>query len=300
VRDCVFLAPALDAASQLKLNEIKEKMGSLERNLEEEVARAKKATAASHRRSQDLIDVKRDSSEGDDDEAPEDERDLEPTPLAVHDAAYYDDAVDDDVLDLGVLVGKMRLTERVGGFVRPKFSQEMSFVLQERTEVADYSIGNEDSGPAIKSEYDIAKPTMDFVAPSSSFFFAPEPQRSSFMIYLPSKNVADSLLNHYWLAVDQVAKLVHRPSFEREWTLFWDQVHSGNEPLASLQALVMATLMSSVISLSEQAISMQLGVPKVQLLRSFQQGAESALCRANFLRTTKFQTLQALVMYLVC
>lgn len=175
----------------------------------------------------------------------------------------------------------------------------MSFILKERTETADYTIGGEASGPAVKSEYDIARPTTDFIAPSSSFFFAPEPQKTSFMIYLPSKNVADGLLNHYWLAVHPICRVVHRPTFERQWTSFWQQVHGGVEPLASLQALVMGTLMSAVISLSEQAISMQLGVSKVQLLRSFQQGVESALCRANFLRTTKFQTLQALVMYLV-
>ena len=124
VRDCVFLAPALDAASQLKLNEIKEKMGSLERTLEEDVARQKQAKL-SKTSSQDVIVGKTESSGDDDDEGPEDEKDLEPTPLAVHDAAYYEDGVDDDVLDLGVLVGKMRLTERVGGFVRPKFAQEV-------------------------------------------------------------------------------------------------------------------------------------------------------------------------------
>lgn len=126
MRDCVFLAPALDAASQLRLNEIKEKMGTLERTLENDVARQKKAILA-HNRSQDVIAIEGESSGEEDDEAPEDEKDLEPTPLAVHDAAYYDDAVDDDVLDLGVLVGKMRLTERVGGLVRPKFAQEVGY-----------------------------------------------------------------------------------------------------------------------------------------------------------------------------
>ena len=175
----------------------------------------------------------------------------------------------------------------------------MNHVLQARTETADYSIGHESQGPAIKSEYDIAKPASDFIAPSSSFFFAPEPQKTSFMMYLPSKNVADSLLNHYWIAVHPLARVVHKPTFERQWATFWQQVHHGPEPIASLQALVLGVLMSAVISLSDQAISMQLGVPKIQLLRSFQQGCESALCRANFLRTTKFQTLQALVMYLV-
>jgi hypothetical protein len=121
----VFLAPALDAASQLKLNEIKEKMGTLERTLEDDVARQKRIDASNARKSQDVIGARAESSGDDDDDGPEDEKNLEATALAVHDAAYYEDAVEDDVLDLGVLIGKIRLTERVGGFVRPKFSQEV-------------------------------------------------------------------------------------------------------------------------------------------------------------------------------
>jgi hypothetical protein len=111
-RDCVFLAPALDQASQLKLTEIKEKVGSLERLLERDVA--KNSTA--------LPD-----DEEDDLPANEDEKDLEPTPLAVVDAAYEVDGEDDDLLDLGIQLGKMRITERIGGFFRPKISQEVSF-----------------------------------------------------------------------------------------------------------------------------------------------------------------------------
>jgi Fungal Zn(2)-Cys(6) binuclear cluster domain len=129
VRDCVFLAPALDSASQLKLTEIKEKMGVLERGLEVEIAKAKKQEqlnrngaparaenegASSHFKhvrtgSIDLPgELSHEKSEEDEAlEVPEDEKDLEPTPLAVVDAAYDDDA-DDDMLDLGVKMGKMR------------------------------------------------------------------------------------------------------------------------------------------------------------------------------------------------
>jgi hypothetical protein len=64
-----------------------------------------------------------------DDDLPgaEDERDLEPSPLSVGDAVYDDDAdnADDDMLDLGIQIGKMRITERIGGFFRPKISQEV-------------------------------------------------------------------------------------------------------------------------------------------------------------------------------
>jgi hypothetical protein len=116
----------LDAAAQLKLNEIKEKMGTLERTLEDDIACRNRASSSGSGAG-DALPGNTESSEEEGDEeqdGPDDEKDLEPTPLAVQDAAYYEDA-DDDVMDLGVLVGKMRLTERVGGFVRPKFSQEV-------------------------------------------------------------------------------------------------------------------------------------------------------------------------------
>lgn len=165
VRDCVFLAPALDSASQLKLTEIKEKMGVLERGLEVEFANAKKqrrqrqngGDASTHnggslaqtrqlrKGSSDLPGepTHEDSEEDGAASFPEDEKGLEPTPLAVVDAAYDDDA-DDDMLDLGVKMGKMRyaqsrfkslryrilmlhrMTERLGGYFRPKMTEEVS------------------------------------------------------------------------------------------------------------------------------------------------------------------------------
>lgn len=54
-----------------------------------------------------------------------DEKDLEPTPLAVVDAAYEMDGFDNDFLDLGMKLGRMRVTERIGGFFRPVFSREV-------------------------------------------------------------------------------------------------------------------------------------------------------------------------------
>lgn len=119
-RDCLFLAPALDSASQLKLTEIKEKMGSLERVLEQDVAKQSTKPGISN------IGVIQDAGCEEIDFAPEpeDERDLETTPLALSDAAYDDDA-DDDLNDLGFLMGKLRLTDRVGGFFRPKMAEEV-------------------------------------------------------------------------------------------------------------------------------------------------------------------------------
>jgi len=111
----------LDQASQLKLTEIKEKVVSLERLLERDVAKnAAPVPITSPSQDRALPD------DADDDlPANEDEKDLEPTPLAVVDAAYDVDGDDDDLLDLGIQLGKMRITERIGGFFRPKISQEV-------------------------------------------------------------------------------------------------------------------------------------------------------------------------------
>lgn len=63
---------------------------------------------------------------------PEDEKYLEQTPLAVMDAVYEDDA-DDDLMDLGIQLGKLRLTDRLGGFFRPKISEEVRDLLLQLT-----------------------------------------------------------------------------------------------------------------------------------------------------------------------
>lgn len=113
-RDCVFLAPALDSASQLKLTEVKEKMGMLEVSLEQEIARHSRVTEAQDGSSQPTrISI-----------AP-DEENLEPTPTALADAMFDDDEPDNDFHDLGFVLGKCRLTDRVGGFFRPAMVEEV-------------------------------------------------------------------------------------------------------------------------------------------------------------------------------
>lgn len=114
-RDCFYLGPKLDEASQLRLTEIKEKVGSLERQLERDVAKSGGRGFYPQRILAD--DVEEDYDE---------ERDLEITPMVALDLTYEDDADGmDDIMDLGVQVGKMRLTEKIGGLNRPRISEEV-------------------------------------------------------------------------------------------------------------------------------------------------------------------------------
>ncbi|KAL9113955.1 MAG: hypothetical protein Q9227_002089 [Pyrenula ochraceoflavens] len=309
-RDCVFLAPALDSASQMRLTQIKEKMGSLERVLENDVAKNKEKSAASKapaRRGKKkqptaarLPGVNSSSEGTDSDNEPEDERDLEPTPFAIEDAAYLDDGDDDDLLDLGYRLGKMRLTERIGGLFRPKIAEEVNFTLGGPLDgdmpppPSGYALG-----PAGSGRESFLEPGPSYIAPRSGFFFNVEGQSSSIIDYLPSRFAADQLVEQYYKAVHPVAHVLHWSSFQTIYDNFWNNVSLGVEPPAAQQAIVFAVLFSAVVSFQEEDILGLFGVNQKSMTETFQAGTEMSLARANFLRTTKASVLQALVIYMI-
>lgn len=60
-----------------------------------------------------------------------------------------------------------------------------------------------------------------------------------------------------------------------------------------------AAMFSAAVSLSESQVLQQYAMTKQSLVEMFQTNTEVSLSRANFLRTTKLDTMQAFVMYLV-
>lgn len=147
---------------------------------------------------------------------------------------------------------------------------------------------------------DYFKPSPSFMAPRSDLFFSAESLRKYTLFdFLPSRHATDTLMKRYWESVHTIAKTVHRPSFEKRYDIFWEDVLRGLEPPPSLQAAVFAAMLSAVTSMPERMVLNTFGVPQKNLLENFQLGTEMALGKAHFLKTTKTETLQALVMYLV-
>lgn len=315
-RQCVFIASGLDPDAQAKLAEVKEKMGILERSLEEDVTRRTKADSATIPASVNLPGQELSYSDQEDDE---DTKDLQTSHLVTEDAAYYEDEGNDDIVDLGIAMGRVRINDRIGGLVRPRFSEEVSVLctsyrsylimynqlanaLKELPKAPNEPPIGERSDPnpvAAQDPQSWLAPSRDYVAPSSSFFFAPGVEKTSLMTHLPSKVLVDKLVTHYWIAVHPIARTVHRPSFERQYNTFWTHVNAGIEPRTSFQAVVFATLLSSIVSMAEDKVLANFGIDKQSLVDNFREGTEAALARANFLRTTRLETLQAFVMYLV-
>lgn len=139
-RDCLYLASSLDPQSQQKLADIKEKMGALEKNLEREVVagqgkmRLGGANVTKSASGEPGVDVvishHADGDDGDEIGGGSDEENLEPTPLTSLDNVYEDNE-DDELVDLGVQMGKMRISERIGGWIRPKLVEELTDTLED-------------------------------------------------------------------------------------------------------------------------------------------------------------------------
>lgn len=306
-RDCLYLAPASDAHSQQKLAEMKERMGALEKSLEEEVAGQQ---AKAHKGGANVTKFSGESGmlhvegEEEEDAGAEDEEALEPTPLAALDNVYEDNA-DDELMDLGVQMGKMRISERIGGWIRPKLVEELNDTLEDvkggtKLPNSTSNLGQSQAQPRIQaSPKSYIGPGPDYIAPASSFFFPGTNMNTSLIDYLPSKNAADQLVAQYFHAVHHVARAVHRQTFESQYTLFWGQIATGTEPVPSQQAIIFAAMFSAAVSMTDEQVTQQYGTSKAALVDSLRSGTEMALSKANFLRTTKTDTMQAFVMYLI-
>ncbi|KAI0200121.1 hypothetical protein F4808DRAFT_178931 [Astrocystis sublimbata] len=300
-RECLYIGPRLDEASQMRLAEIKEKQGTLERQLERDVA--KSSTPKTTLQQRILADEVEDEYS--------DERDLEATPLVALDLTYEDDADGggaDDMIDLGIQIGKMRMTERIGGLSRPRLSEEILAGISHRTggqptqthgnpvlAMDDFSDGmSEGSLP------DFLKPTSQHIVPTSGFFFGQVGEPPNLLQFLPNRAVADRLMTQYFCAVHPIAPCSHRLSMEGAYTTFWEEIGAGFEPRPSTQAVIFATMFSGIISMGEDAVFHELGAyPKANWVASLKMGTETALSKANFLRTTRIETMQAFVIYMI-
>ncbi|KAI0104832.1 hypothetical protein GGR51DRAFT_221735 [Nemania sp. FL0031] len=300
-RDCLYIGPRLDEASQMRLAEIKEKQGTLERQLERDVA---KSTAFKSTLQQCIL-----ADEVEDDY--DDGHDLEATPLVALDLTYEDDADGgaDDMIDLGIQIGKMRMTERIGGLSRPRISEEILAGIAQRPmgnppgqPQASHTMQFEDisDGMSDGSLPDFLKPSDEHIVPASGFFFGQIGEPPNILQFMPYRAVADRLMAQYFRAVHPIAPCSHRPSMEAAYVTFWDEITGGYEPRPSTQAIIFATMFSGIISMSEEIAFHELGgYPKANWVASLKMGTETALSKANFLRTTRVETMQAFIIYMI-
>jgi hypothetical protein len=142
-------------------------------------------------------------------------------------------------------------------------------------------------------------PGSTYLPPASTMYFGNSGRTQSLIDFLPAESAANYLVEQYKRAVHPICKIVHWGTFQRRYENFWNELRAGIEPVGSLQALIFSAMFCGVVSMSEEEVLSHFAATKKELVDNFQQGAETALGRAQFLRTTKLETMQAFVMYMV-
>lgn len=84
------------------------------------------------------------------------------------------------------------------------------------------------------------KPGPSYIMPSSGFFFGTGNNPASLIDFLPSRLAADRLVKQYFDCVHPICQLVHRPTFEREYESFWEEVTLGIEYVSLRPALILS------------------------------------------------------------
>ena len=137
------------------------------------------------------------------------------------------------------------------------------------------------------------EPSPGLLTPNSQMFL-PQPGPE-----LPNRSELNFLYYQYWAAVDPLAHVVHRPTFDGEMSKYLVHGQVIDAAPASFKALLLAMCLAAAVSLSPTQVKEMLGVPQPALVGRFKVATEKTLTTSNFMNSFKIQTLQAFTVYLV-
>lgn len=112
----------------------------------------------------------------------------------------------------------------------------------------------------------------------------------------PSPSHAFKLWQIFLDNVDPLTKIIHAPTFQQQTITSSDNTENIPRPL---EALLFSIYSLSIVSLSASECFDKFGESKAVLSARYQSAARQALSKANFLRTSDMETLQAFVFYLL-
>ncbi|KAL8948237.1 MAG: hypothetical protein Q9222_005560 [Ikaeria aurantiellina] len=215
----------------------------------------------------------------------------EPDSQVMYDAMFDADA-EDDLMDMGLQIGRLCISERIGGLFRPGFGELLDSLLAQTGRGvperpfdgpnANVNTASQSIQPPISLE-----PSFDLLLPLSS---------------MPSGVTVDSILSHseldmlyhqYFKAVDPLAHVVHKPTFDRQFYRSFLTQDSSKGATKSFTALVLAICFAAAVSLSFSQPQVQFQTTKMALVDKLKVAAERALVAAQHMKSLKLETMQA-------
>lgn len=139
------------------------------------------------------------------------------------------------------------------------------------------------------------------IEPSFDLLLSPWSQPSTILSLgsVLTRTELDMLYHQYFKAVDPLAHLIHKPTFDRQFC----RVFLGHGPTKtatkSFTALVFSMCFAAAVSLSQSQPQVQFQTTKAALVDKLKVATERALVAAQHMKSVKLETLQAFTIYLV-
>ncbi|KAH8816682.1 hypothetical protein F5884DRAFT_776982 [Xylogone sp. PMI_703] len=194
-------------------------------------------------------------------------------------------------------VGRMFLASRIAGFYRPEVLEEVQNLAGNSSAYTSNPERVEDA----RSWNPQPRPG-DLMNDVSNLLTKDKAQiQSSIVGFSLTRSQSDELIQHYLFAVHPIACVIQRSLLQRNYEAFWSYQSIETNMPPSLLALISSILFSAAASMSRARLeSVASGYSATEFLNSMQQKTEEALIQAECLQTSDIETLQALVIYMIC
>lgn len=140
---------------------------------------------------------------------------------------------------------------------------------------------------------DPIEPSLDLLLPLSQ----PNPPISIDSVM--TRRELDLLYHQYFKAVDPLAHVIHKPTFDRQFFKIFLSQGSTKIATKPFTALVLAVCFAAAVSLSQSQPQIQIQTTKAALVEKLKVATERALVAAQHMKSVKLETLQAFAIFLV-
>ncbi|KKA30171.1 hypothetical protein TD95_001183, partial [Thielaviopsis punctulata] len=280
-RECVYLANRLDDAGKMRFNELKEKVGSLERAMERDIILSNSTRKVNLLADAVGFNDTHDSA-------------IQPGDMIMAETVLPNrrSIPTDDVVDVVLRVGCAHLHVRTEALLLASFNSD-NVPIHDLIDLINAETRTYDPFP------DFLRFSSDCLMPFSMCTNGDFPANASLNPLLPQRPVANILVARYFRAVHLVCPCFDQKEFQIQYMIFWDRIVQGITPSDKAFCAVFSVLFSAVVSMRDNEYYAAVGRERSVDIKRLQMGVEIALHRAQYMRGTNFSTLQALVAYLL-
>jgi len=212
--------------------------------------------------------------------------------MSLSDAEWYMSPSLGTYNDMCLQIGKLSVTQRIGGVFRPNVVQELEAVLLSKARSCSGSQGT-------RTDLLLSTPLVAWFKrlPLANLLNPSDSTASIDGLYFPTRSECEFLVTQYFIAVDPIAHLLYKPAFEQDLL----EMFRGTSSMVaeSTRALILAVCFAAAVSLPLLRTQYSLGIAKAVLVDKLRTATERCLQLGNILGTCDVKMLQAVHIYLV-